>query len=165
MRNKLILMLGLLPCFATAYVGAAPLELKCPASIEVEQQLKTPLETDWTGFVSEPEANKPVAAATPVKSTHLLAGITLFDGNPSEMASLAPDEEPDAAATDTSKGAATPPEDAPQVWSFPDDVKQPVWLACNYQGSVLVVAKALPAGQKTCKAYSKDDAFDRLVCE
>ena len=60
------------------------LSVECPATINTEQQILT-APSGWQAMVRDP-AGQPTR-----QTTHYLDGLTLFDGEPGELASLKPD--------------------------------------------------------------------------
>jgi len=80
------------------------------------------------------------------KMPHQLAGITFFDGKPEEGASLVPDKRTRTSAT----------------WTFAA-TGRPVWLACSYSGTDIVLRRELPKTIKTCSiTYSARDTVAGL---
>ena len=73
-----------------------------------------------------------------------LAGITIFDGTPEEMASLAPDTQ-----------------DGQSVWTFAAQKQRKIWLECNYNNTPLKLARALPDTVTRCVSA----ASGKLSCE
>src|SRR4030081_2831885 len=65
-------------CALTSGFITAADQVRCPARVEVRQQITAPVPGWLTSLEDMP---------------HSLAGITFFDGKPSEKASLAPDSE------------------------------------------------------------------------
>lgn len=92
----------------------------CPAKIDVQtQQLARPV-AGWT-------------AARAAGARHDLWFITLYDGEPKEMASLVPDVNTRLK----------------QSWVVP--AGRPYWLECHYTRTTIVLAKPVPAGVKSCE--------------
>jgi hypothetical protein len=93
----------------------------CPAKIEVQKQQILKVVPGWTAAqVSEPR--------------HDLWFVTLYDGEPKEMASLVPDVEGKLKSGWTL---------APQSRAY--------WLECHYTQTTLVLSRALPAAAKLCE--------------
>jgi hypothetical protein len=73
---------------------------------------------------------------------HQLAGITFFDGNPRDKASLAPD-------TQTAANGKTV-----ALWTFAAG-GQPIWVACRYAATDVVLTRALSKSIRACSiAYA-----------
>ena len=93
----------------------------CPATIEVQrQQLAKPV-AGWT-------------AAMAAEARHDLWFVTLYDGEPKELASLIPD----------SGGKLK------SGWTLAAQARA-YWLECHYTQTTIVLAKAIPAGVKACE--------------
>jgi hypothetical protein len=107
-------------------IAASPLSaadaVHCPPTIEVKQQLAAPV---------------PGWSVTSDGMRHELAGLTFFDGNPEDKASLAPDKN----ATLKGKSVAS--------WTF-DAGGRPIWVACQYAGTSVVLTRELPKTTRAC---------------
>jgi hypothetical protein len=68
---------------------------------------------------------------------HQLAGLTFFGGKPEDKASLAPDKQ----AAVKGKIVAS--------WIF-DVSGRPIWVACQYAWTNVVLTRELPKGTRTC---------------
>ena len=92
----------------------------CPATIRVDaQKLAAPV-AGWSVVAARPEP-------------HQLQGITFFDGDPKEEASLAPDRSTKLQ----------------QTWEFAS-AQRPQWLTCRYTGTTVVIGRVLPKQIKAC---------------
>src|SRR5262245_5781647 len=89
--------------------------VQCPATVSV-RQVATDIPAGWTAGTS----------AVPVE----LAGITFFEGNPQDEASLVYDR-----LTPTSTGTRA-------VWTFAQNSH--IWLSCSYAATRVVLSKLLP---------------------
>jgi hypothetical protein len=101
---------------------AAADAVHCPSTIEVKQQLAAPA---------------PGWSVTSDRMPHQLAGVTFFDGKPEEKASLAPDKQ----VVIKGKSVAS--------WAF-DGSARPIWVACQYAGTNVVLTRELPRSTRTC---------------
>lgn len=136
---RLFLFAFLIFSAAAAQAG----EFTCPEEIETTQKIaKT--EIGWD-VVADPQYNA------------ILEGISLYDGNPKELADLKPDN----VETD----------DIDLSWDFGATMKN-LWLRCNYAHTRLTVAKKLPDGYRKCTAGRDPDisvsgqpAFKKLTCD
>jgi hypothetical protein len=95
----------------------------CPATITTRQELTSKI-AGWM----------PMTDDTP----HNLAGITFYDGPPSEKASLVYDK-----ITKT-KGEET------AVWNFDSKNERQTWISCSYAGTSIELARTLPPHTTTC---------------
>ena len=103
-------------------------DVTCPPSMDTRQQASSP-PAEWT--VSRDDG-----------ASHL-AGITIYDGPPSEQASLVYDNRTSGKGT----WAA--------VWTFPAGPPRPYFLACSYEGTKLILSRQLPAATKECRVVYK----------
>jgi hypothetical protein len=121
---------------AVSTTGWAADIIRCPAKIEVNQRLAGQA-PGWS-VMSDP-------------MPHLLAGLTFFDGNPSEKASLAPDKQLAGQYGIQSTSVA--------LWIFPPS-SRPTWVSCSYAWTDVVLARELPKGTRTCSVtYSTRDSI------
>jgi hypothetical protein len=102
---------------------AASESTNCPDIVDVRQQLTTSVD-GW----------KPILDDTP----HRLAGITFYDGPPEEKASLVNDQTTQAAGKETA------------TWHFSSRADRPIWIACGYAGTAVVLTRMLPPNTNTC---------------
>jgi hypothetical protein len=131
--------------FIQAGVASAA-EFRCPESIATEQKLGQKVES-WKESMDD-------------TATFPLEGITFFDGDPSEHASLVPDNED--AKNQKRVGS---------LWTFSRRVKSSNWFVCRYSNTSVRLAKELPPTTKSCrvkytKAYpsSTDYIPQRIQC-
>lgn len=127
------LIRGLCTCVAALFASASALaDVGCPMKIEVSQSLATPQE-GWTDGRE--------------KLPTELAGISVFDGPPEELADLVPD---DGADTGDSRS---------DVWSLPKN-ERGYWLTCRYSSTTVTLTRQLPATVTRCEAvYEKQLSF------
>jgi hypothetical protein len=122
-------------CMAASTTVWAADAVRCPPRIEVNQRLAVQV-PGWSA----------ISDALP----HQLAGLTFFDGNPREKASLAPDKE----AGISGKSVAS--------WIFPAG-ERPTWVACRYAWTEVVLTRELPKGTRTCSVtYSARESIAGL---
>ena len=131
--------------------GTAPLpprgnpEARCPPTITVEERVSERPD-GWT--------------VTQRKTGHPMAGVTFYDGPPSEEASLVYDE----TKASGDEWIAT--------WHFTPGPR-PFWIECRYENTTMQLAHPLPPTVTVCRvAYDKrivkdprHDEVRRLVCE
>jgi hypothetical protein len=118
-RQKLILIA--FAC-AIAPVHFAQAESACPTTISVEQRGSAPA-PDWTVTYSGYQT--------------AVAGVTIFDGPPSEQASLVPDSEKPSG------------DNIIQIWQLPKSDRG-YWLQCNYANTTAQISRRLPASAARC---------------
>jgi hypothetical protein len=76
--------------------------------------------------------------ASASRSTHPFSGATLYDGPPSGLSSLVPDDE-------KAKGSRLT-----QTWRFDPTPDRPVFLVCHYAATSAKLTQALPAEVRVC---------------
>lgn len=133
--QHLVLVLIFIPLVSV--FGSAADTVSCPATISARQQLATPV-AGWTAIEDD----------TP----HNLAGITFYDGPPSDKASLVYDR----ITHGKTEQVAT--------WSFAPQKDRPIWLACGYAGTSIQLTKTLPATITTCAVtYDPQQTIDGML--
>ena len=126
--------------FCLAMLGAASTAsaadiIRCPLTIDVKQQPASPV-PGWS-IASE-------------ELPHQLAGLTFFDGKPAEKASLAPDKQVGI------KGKTV------VSWTFGAS-RRPIWVACRYSLTDIVLTRELPKNIRTCAiTYSTTETIAGL---
>lgn len=100
----------------------------CPAHLDTRQSAKAPY----------PFQIVPGSEASP------LMGVTFFDGDPKDEASLAPDSEKKAAGTTVA------------TWKFTPDAKLGIFVRCSYFGTSLQLQRRLVPTPEMC-AVTYDD--------
>lgn len=107
-------------------------DVSCPMKIDVEEKIAAP-QAGWTEGLS----------GLPTE----LAGISVFDGPPEELAQLVPDDGTDAADTRS------------DIWNLPKSDRG-YWLTCRYSSSTVTLTHHLPATVTRCEAvYEKEIHF------
>jgi len=113
-------------CFMAIAIAVSTLSaadaVHCPPAIAVKQQLAAPVPGWSVGSDGMP---------------HQLAGLTFFDGKPEDKASLAPDKN----VAIKGKNVAS--------WTF-DGSARPIWVACQYSGTNVVLTRELPKSTRSC---------------
>jgi hypothetical protein len=107
----------------TAFAAPAPSLVDCPRTLAVEQKVVS-LPSGW--------------GATADGSPHRLAGVTFFDGPPSDLASLKYDE------------TAFADKEWTGIWHFGPNPRG-FWIACSFSGTSVVLSRRLPAEVKVCR--------------
>jgi hypothetical protein len=119
--------------------SAAPLEIQCPDRIALEEVARASYPS-W-----ELTADKG-------KIDYYVESIRLFDGHPSEMASLAP------AKTTQAQGRIV------DTWLLPPAESGRVyWVACAYRNSMTLLTKRLPDTVSRCRLTQKTQRSGALA--
>jgi hypothetical protein len=107
-------------------------DVSCPMKIDVDEKLTVP-QPGWTEGLS----------GLPTE----LAGISVFDGPPEELADLVPDDGVDAADARS------------DIWNLPKNDRG-YWLTCRYSSTTVTLTRQLPATVTRCEAvYEKEIHF------
>ena len=114
-------MRALLPALLLFPALARPAEPTCPPSIDVGETLKQTPE-GWT----ESHSSIP----------HRLSGITIFEGDPQDQASLIGDQRRPSKTTMVS------------TWQFTEGARY--WISCIYSGTRVVLSRPIPPDYKAC---------------
>ena len=130
MKNfSLILVLCLISAislFAQSPAGFKEIELPKPP--QISQQIKSNHD-GWTVLNEQ--------------ATYDLQGITVYDGHPSEQASLVPDR------TIKNKNNLY------SIWTFDLSSNRNIWIKCGFSRTTITLSKALPSGIKELRIYYK----------
>ena len=105
---------------------SATVEIRCPEEIQVAEQV-TSTHADWS---STPDLG--------IRG-YYLAGLSLYSGHPSELASLVPGR------TIAGKRSAR------HIWQFQAGPAESYWIGCSYQHSRSLLIRPLPAGVTRCE--------------
>jgi len=116
----------------------------CPARLETRQSAKAPYPFEAVaGDVASP-----------------LMGVTFFDGDPKEGASLAPDDEARAAGTTLS------------TWKFAPGDERGIFVRCSYFGTSLQLQRRFAPTPGACTVTYEDKVFTgglptilKIVCK
>jgi hypothetical protein len=101
-------------------------QLELPKTPLVMQQIKS-VHPGWT--MSLDDAN------------HVLKNITVYDGNPSELASLIPDK------------ANRNRKEIYSVWYINSEQKMYTWIKCEFSGTSVTLSQPVPLGTKEIRVY------------
>ena len=77
------------------------------------------------------------------KNQHVLKSITIYDGDPKELASLVPDK--------TIKEKEK--EKMYSVWTFESKSERNIWIKCEFTGTSISLSKSIPIGVKELRIY------------
>jgi hypothetical protein len=109
--------------------------VQCPPRIEVNQRLAVQFPR-WSAISDQ--------------IPHQFAGLTFFDGNPRDQASLAPDKQ----TTVNGKTVA--------LWTFGVSGGR-IWVACRYAATDVMLTRELPRTVRTCSiTYATRETVDGL---
>ncbi len=126
---KLIITILMLSLFTLAIRAQIPtgfklMELPQPPIVRQQIESKHP---GWTTSLEDVKFN--------------LKSITVFDGNPKDLASLVPDK--------SIKGKT----ENYSVWSFDPKSKREIWIKCEFSSTTVSLAKSLSPGIKELRIY------------
>jgi hypothetical protein len=113
---------------------AADWVMECPAQLATSQMPAGELPAGWTGIartqasISETKPGASTTEATPP------VAISVFDGPPSEMADLVPDN-PNARVVQ---------------WTFKKPRTRDIYVVCNYADTRIALARKAPAEVTSC---------------
>jgi hypothetical protein len=128
--------LSLLALMIAATTASAAELIQCPAKIDVNQRLAAQI-PGWSVVLS----------ASPDEMPHQLAGVTFFDGNPQDRASLVPDKQSKLKAGTVAS------------WTF-GVTDRAIWIACSYAWTSVVLSRQLPRTTRECSiTYSNRDTI------
>jgi hypothetical protein len=118
--------------FVAALPAVALADVSCPMKVDVEEKLAAP-QAGWTEGLS----------GLPTE----LAGISVFDGPPEDLAELVPDDGTDAADARS------------DIWNLPRNDRG-YWLTCRYSSTTVTLTRQLPPTVTRCEAvYEKEIHF------
>ena len=121
---RLRLAIAAAAAFATAHTAAAS-ELSCPATLDAD-------ETSSTG------------------TSYKFRYVSFYDGDPSEMADLAPSEGPN-------------PKVLEQRWQLTRNAGRPIVMVCRYHGTDRTVQKEVPSDIQVCRLNGFIDAGGEII--
>ena len=128
---KILLVAGLV--LIAPYARAA--DYQCPEKVETKQSI--------------PHPPKGWSASIDTSNDQIFDSITLFDGPPAEMASLAPDNE-------ESRG--------PVTWTFDEKKQRTIYLQCNYRQTAARLTMALPDSVTQCTYNPSSPGVVKCIC-
>ena len=120
MKRQTLILMAFACAIAPAHFARA--ESACPATVTVDQRASAPA-PDWTVSYSGYQT--------------AVAGVTIFDGPPSQQASLVPDSEKPSG------------DNLVQIWQLPKSDRG-YWLQCNYANTTAQIARRLPESVSRC---------------
>ena len=144
-------MMRLLIC-ALIFVGspalAADWTLDCPAQISTTQSIGGALPDGWSAIVRTPSSVTNVGAGAAIASNSPSVSISVFDGPPTEMADLVPDN----------------PNAKVQRWTFGKKRTRDIYIVCNYADTRMKLTRKTPKEVASCSLRAKGAATG-VVCK
>ena len=119
---------------AAAACNAADWIMQCPAQLSTSQMPAGELPAEWTGIArTQSSINEAKPGASTTEATPAVA-ISVFDGPPSEMADLVPDN-PNARIVQ---------------WTFKKPRTRDIYIVCNYADTRIGLARKAPPEVTSC---------------
>jgi hypothetical protein len=126
--------------------SAADWQLDCPAQLATAQSLSGSIPAGWSAVARTTSAVQDAAHGTTIAGTTPPVSISVFDGPPSEMADLVPDN----------------PNARVQRWTFGKARTRDVYVVCNYADTRIKLAHKVPATATSCALRGADGTA--VVC-
>jgi hypothetical protein len=130
MRIPVAVLLLAFPSLA----AAADWQLDCPAQLATAQGLSGPAPAGWSAVARTTSAVQDAAPGATITGTTPPMSISVFDGPPSEMADLVPDN----------------PNARVQRWTFGKARTRDVYVVCNYADTRIKLAQKVPGAAASC---------------
>ena len=127
---------------------AADWTLQCPREIATAQSVSGALPAGWSAFARLPSEAKEAAPGTSITAATPAISVSVFDGPPTEMADLVPDN---------------PNAKVPR-WTFGASRPRDIYVVCNYLDTRLTLAQKVPATVTSCALSGKDGAATGVTC-
>ena len=119
---------------AAGAAQAADWVMECPAQLATSQMPAGELPAGWTGIARTQSSIHEAKPGTSTTEATPPVAISVFDGPPSEMADLVPDN-PNARIVQ---------------WTFKKPRTRDVYVVCNYADTRIALARKAPAEVTTC---------------
>jgi hypothetical protein len=113
---------------------AADWIMECPAQLSTSQMPAGEIPAGWTGIARTASAVHEVKPGASTTEATPPVAISVFDGPPSEMADLVPDN-PNARVVQ---------------WTFKKPRTRDVYIVCNYADTRIALARKAPAEVTSC---------------
>jgi len=127
---------------------AADWKLECPRELATTQAVSGTLPAGWSSFARTRSEAKDAAPGAAVTAPTPPASVSIFDGPPTEMADLVPDN----------------PNAKVQRWTFGKTRTRDIYVVCNYVDTRMKLAQKVPAGVTSCALTGSDGAATGVVC-
>jgi hypothetical protein len=144
MRTLLVVLLAV----TAAPAFAADWKLDCPREISTAQSVAGPLPAGWSAYARSTSDAKEAAPGAATTASSPPVSVSVFDGPPSEMADLVPDN----------------PNAKVQRWTFGKTRMRDIYVVCNYLDTRMKLAQKVPAAVTSCALAAKDGAATGVVC-
>jgi hypothetical protein len=115
-------------------VQAADWKLECPAQLVTAQSVTGTVPDGWSAVARTASDVRNAAAGAAIEATTPPISISVFDGPPSEMADLVPDN----------------PNARVQRWTFGKARTRDIHIVCNYADTRLKLTRKVPATVTSC---------------
>jgi len=126
--------------------AAADWQLDCPPQLATAQRLSGSAPAGWSAVARTTSAVQEAAPGAAIAGTTSPVSINVFDGPPSEMADLVPDN----------------PNARVQRWTFGEARTRDIYVVCNYADTRIKLAHTVPATAIYCALHGAGGA--RVVC-
>ncbi|MGB3915822.1 hypothetical protein J9253_10850 [Thiothrix litoralis] len=149
--NKKWLLLTIASMFSA---GVAADDYTCPLSLDIQAKLVSE-PADWSGMYEKSSGEIVTADGNEIRDTVDLVEIALYAGEPKDQAPLEPDNADSLAE-----------EGGDSLWSFgsvAEQNKNPLYVACHYEGSSMGVFKKMTAPVKSCTWHFTPDAANNVL--
>ena len=131
--NMRIAIAALLVAFPPL-ASAADWQLDCPAQLATAQSSSGSVPAGWSAVARTTSAVQDAAPGTAIAGTTPPTSISVFDGPPSEMADLVPDD----------------PNARVRRWTFGKARTRDVYVVCNYADTRIKLVHKVPATAASC---------------
>ncbi len=126
--------LALLLAVIAAPATAADWTLDCPPQLATTQSVAAPWPEGWSAVARTDTAVLNAVPGTAISAASPPVSISMFDGPPTEMADLVPDD----------------PNARVQRWTFGKARTRDIYVVCNYADTRVKLARAVPSTVGTC---------------
>jgi hypothetical protein len=130
-------------------VSAADWKLDCPAQLAIAQSVAGAIPEGWSAVDRTTSAVKEAAPGVAVTAPASPVSISVFDGPPSEMADLVPDN----------------PNAKLQRWTFGKKRTRDIYIVCNYADTRMKLARKAPAEVASCALTSPSAPTTGVICK
>ncbi len=142
-------LLVLLTIAVTPLAAAADWKLDCPAQLAVAQSVSGAIPDGWSALDRTTSAVKDAAPGVAVAAPASPVSISVFDGTPSEMADLVPDN----------------PNAKIQRWTLGKKRTRDVYIVCNYMDTRMKLARKAPAEVVSCALTAPSAPTTGVICK
>ena len=133
-RRNVMAAAAIAALIASNSSSAADWIMECPAQLSTSQMPAGELPAGWTGIARTASAVHEAKPGTSTTEATPPVAISVFDGPPSEMADLVPDN-PNARVVQ---------------WTFKKPRTRDVYVVCNYADTRIALARKVPMEVTSC---------------